>query len=216
MKNRFDEQLNELNKNLIIMGGLIECAIAKATKALIDGDISLANEIMENDTIIDDKEKEIEAMCLKLLLIHQPVARDLRQISTALKMLTDLERIGDQAADISELCEYINDTMRQSDYIREMAKAVINMVTFSIDSFVRKDLSLAKSVINQDDTVDNLFMKIKNDLLLQVRENPEVGESAFDMLQVAKYYERIGDHAENIAEWVIFSITGIHKNKQLL
>jgi phosphate transport system protein len=216
MRNRFDKQLNELNNNLIMMGSLVESAIAKATKALINGDISLANEIMENDTVIDDKEKDIEAMCLKLLLIQQPVARDLRQISTALKMITDLERIGDHASDISELCEYINDTMRQSEYINKMATQVVNMVTFSIDAFVKKDLELAKKVIEQDDIVDDLFVKIKIDLLTQVRENPEIGESAFDMLQVAKYYERIGDHAENIAEWVIFSITGVHKNKQVL
>jgi phosphate transport system protein len=199
-----------------MMGSLIESAIAKATKALINGDIALANEIIENDTIIDDKEKDIETMCLKLLLIQQPVARDLRQISTALKMITDLERIGDQASDISELCEYITDTMRQSEYINKMAMQVVNMVTFSIDAFVKKDLELAKKVIEQDDIVDNLFVTIKKDLLTQVRENPEIGESAFDMLQVAKYYERIGDHAENIAEWVIFSITGVHKNKQVL
>jgi phosphate transport system protein len=215
MQNRFDKQLNELKNNLILMGSLIESAIAKATKALLNGDIALANEIMENDTIIDDKEKEIESMCLKLLLLGQPVARDLRQISTALKMLTDLERIGDHAADISELCEYIGDSMRQSEHINKMATQVVNMVTFSIDAFVRKDLGLAKNVISQDDIVDDLFVTIKKDLLTQIRENPEAGESAFDMLQVAKYYERIGDHAENIAEWVIFSITGVHKNKQV-
>lgn len=215
MRSRFDEQLIELNKSLIEMGALIEEAIAQATSALINHDIETAKKVMGSDDIINEKEKEIEASCLKLLLSQQPVARDLRQISTALKMITDMERIGDQAADISEICfslvhqEYI----KELDHIPKMANATIKMVSNCIEAFVKKDLELAKSVITHDDIVDELFVKIKKDLILLVHQDADYGEQAFDLMQIAKYYERIGDHAVNIAEWVIFSITGKHVEK---
>ena len=218
MRGRFDEQLTVLNNSLIEMGALIEHAIARATKALVSQDAETARGIIDGDPIIDDKEKEIESLCLKLLLGQHPVARDLRQISTALKMITDMERIADQATDISVLCVDLaaQEYVAKLDHILPMAEATIKMVTDSIDAFVKKDLDLAQSVINSDDVVDNLYLAVKNDLIALVHEDVENGEQAFDLLQIAKYYERIGDHAVNIAEWVIFSITGRHKNKQVL
>lgn len=218
MRSRFDEQLSVLNNSLIEMGALIERAIAKATKALIEQDISLANEVINSDNAIDDKEKDIESQCLKLLLSQQPVARDLRQISTALKMITDMERIGDQAADISELCVYLSgqEYIKELEHIPQMAMATIKMVTDSIDAYVKKDLALAEAVIAYDDVVDDLFVQIKQDLIALVHRDVQTGGQAFDLMQIAKYYERIGDHATNIAEWVIFSITGMHKEKQVL
>ena len=218
MRSRFDEQLTGLNNNLIEMGALIEHAIAKATKALQERDVAAAKKIMADDGIIDEKEKEIESLCLKLLLHQQPVARDLRQISTALKMITDMERIGDQAADISELCVYLDgqEFIKKLEHIPQMAEAAIKMVTDGIDAFVNKDLELAQSVIAYDDEVDALYVSIRQDLIGLIHEDADAGEQAFDLLQIAKYYERIGDHAENIAEWVIFSITGKHRNKQVL
>lgn len=218
MRSRFDEKLAQLNNNLIEMGALVEHAITKATKALQERDVDAARKIMANDAIIDEKEKEIESLCLKLILNQQPVARDLRQISTALKMITDMERIGDQAADISELCVYLDGQafIKKPEHIPQMAEAAVKMVTDGIDAFVSKDLELAQSVIDYDDVVDDLYVSIKKDLIELVHEDVGAGEQAFDLLQIAKYYERIGDHAVNIAEWVIFSITGKHKDKQVL
>lgn len=218
MRSRFDEQLSALNISLIEMGALIEQAIALATKAFVEQDEKLARRVMENDDAVNEKEKEIESQCLKLLLSQQPVARDLRQISTALKMITDMERIGDQAADISEICVYLAPLphIREGDSIPEMARATIKMVTESIDAYVKKDLDLARAVIAHDDIVDGLFVQVKKSLISLVHENVSFGEQAFDLLQIAKYYERIGDHAVNIAEWVIFSITGMHKETQVL
>ena len=218
MRSRFDEQLSILNNNLIEMGALIEHAIAKATKAIENQDVAAARKIIAGDNVIDDKEKEIESLCLKLLLHQQPVARDLRQISTALKMITDMERIGDQASDISEICLYLaeHEYIVKLEHIPQMATATIKMLTDSIDAFVKKDLALAQAVIAYDDVVDALYVTVKNDLIALVHENVNNGEQAFDLLQIAKYYERIGDHTVNIAEWVIFSITGKHKNKQVL
>ncbi|MDR0946502.1 MAG: phosphate signaling complex protein PhoU [Ruminococcus sp.] len=222
MRNRFDTELSNLNNNLIFMGSLIENAIARAAKALENFDTELALSVINDDNIIDDKEKEIESMCLKLLLMQQPVARDLRQISSALKMITDLERIGDHASDISELVEYLASYKTGNEYthifalISEMARTTIGMVNDSIDAFVKKDETLAHAVIDRDDVVDKIFCDVKNELIKAVRADSDSGEEAFDLLQVAKYYERIGDHAENTAEWVIFSITGVHKNKLVL
>ena len=218
MRSRFDEQLDALHNNMIQMGAMIENAIAKATKALMEQDVSLAGEVMNGYKAIDDKEKDIESQCLKLLLSQQPVARDLRQISTALKMITDMERIGDQAADISEICVYLvgQKYIKELEHIPQMANATIKMVTDSIDAYVKKDAALAESVIEYDDVVDDLFRQIKRDLIELIHEDAENGEQAFDLMQIAKYYERIGDHAANISEWVIFSITGIHKDKQIL
>ena len=218
MRSRFNEQLSLLNNCLIEMGALIEHAIARATKALVSQDADAAKSIIDGDAVIDEKEKEIESLCLKLILNQQPVARDLRQISTALKMITDMERIGDQAADISELCIYLaaQEYIKKLDHIPQMAEATVKMVTDSIDAFVRKDLDLAQAVIDYDDVVDELYVCVKKDLIELVHADVNNGEQAFDLLQIAKYYERIGDHAVNIAEWVIFSITGKHKDKQVL
>lgn len=210
MRSRFDDQLAELNNKLIEMGALVESAISKAVQALQDQDAIAARQIMENDDVIDEKEKEIESLCLKLLLHQHPVAGDLRLISTALKMITDMERIGDQAADISEICVYLcgQKYIKELEHIPQMASAVIKMVSESIDAFVRKDAALAQAVIAYDDVVDDLYVVIKKDLIQMVHEDAGNGEQAFDLLQIAKYFERIGDHAVNVAEWVIFSITG--------
>jgi len=218
MRSRFDEQLIQMNNSLIEMGALVERDIAGATKALVSQDADMAKSIITGAYAIDDKEKEIESLCLKLILNQQPVARDLRQISTALKMITDMERIGDQAADISELCVYLSaqEYIKKLEHIPQMAEATIKMVTESIDAFVKKDLELAQNVIDYDDVVDDLYVTVKRDLIDLVHEDVSNGEQAFDLLQIAKYYERIGDHAVNIAEWVIFSITGKHQDKQVL
>ncbi|MDR2360837.1 MAG: phosphate signaling complex protein PhoU [Oscillospiraceae bacterium] len=218
MRNRFDEQLSNLNTSLIEMGALIETAIAGAVKALVNQDAELADKVRHGDNAVNAKEKEIESACLKLLLNQQPVARDLRQISTALKMITDMERIGDQAADISELCVYLADQeyITKLTHIPRMAEATIKMVTDAIDAFVRKDIALAEMVIAYDDVVDSLFMTVKRDMIALIQQDAANGEQALDLLQIAKYFERIGDHAQNIAEWVIFSLTGKHEEIQVL
>ncbi|MCL2026838.1 MAG: phosphate signaling complex protein PhoU [Leptospirales bacterium] len=219
MRDRFNKQLLELNNKLIEMGALIERAISRAADALEKQDAAEAEAVIAGDDIIDDMEKEIETQCLKLLLVQQPVARDLGLISTALKMITDMERIGDHAADISGLSIGLSKQHGQTktmEQIRQMASATAKMVTDSIDSFVKKDLELAHSVTAHDDVVDKLFATVKKDLIALVHEDADNGEQAFDLLQIAKYYERIGDHAVNIAEWVIFSITGKHKDRQVL
>jgi len=218
MRSRFDEQLILLNNSLIEMGAMVERAIGRATKALVSQDADTARSIMDGDGAIDEKEKEIESLCLKLILNQQPVAKDLRQISTALKMITDMERIADQAADISELCIFLSsqEYIKKLEHIPQMAEATIKMVTDSIDAFVKKDLDMAQAVIDYDDIVDELYVTVKKDLIDMVHADVKNGEQAFDLMQIAKYYERIGDHAVNIAEWVIFSITGRHKDKQVL
>ncbi|MFY9376895.1 MAG: phosphate signaling complex protein PhoU [Peptococcia bacterium] len=215
MRNKFDEQLDLLKTQMIQMGALCEEAIASATKALINGDIELAKKVITTDEDIDHKEKEIESICLKLLLQYQPVARDLRQISSALKMITDMERIGDQAADISEIIMLANiKAANNTSHIADMAKATIKMVTDSIDAYVQQDLKLAKAVIDYDDVVDNLFNDVKADMIRLINEDTENGEFAIDLIMISKYFERIGDHATNIAEWVVFSITGKHVEEE--
>ncbi len=217
MRNKFDKQLEQLNNELIEMGSLIEQAIAMAINALVNSNVEKAKQAIEFDTEVDRQEKEVENLCLKLLLQQQPVAKDLRLISSALKMITDMERIGDHAADISE----ITITMANYSYtkniqnIQKMAKETTVMVVNSIDAFVKKDLEIAKSVIDQDDVVDALFDDTKKDLIRLINENAEKGEQATDILMIAKYFERIGDHATNIAEWVIFSITGKHNEDEI-
>ena len=212
MRTRFDAQLAKLNDMLIEMGSLIEKAISLAIDALVKQDADLARQAIDFDHEVDHKEKAIEAMCLRLLLQQQPVAGDLRLISSALKMITDMERIGDQAADISELTLLLADRAYIAElvHIPQMAIATSKMVTQSIDAFVRRDVDLARSVIEYDDIVDSLFCTVKDDLIDLIRQNVENGEQAIDLLMIAKYFERIGDHAVNIAEWVVFSITGIH------
>ena len=213
MRSRFDEQLSILNTEMIEMGALCEEAIALASKALTTGDITLAEKVIPISSDIDQKERDIEARCMKLLLQQQPVAKDLRQISAALKMITDMERIGDQAEDIAEIITYLEGrTAEETVHIRDMAAETISMVTDSVDAYVKKDTELAKSVIVHDDKVDEYFDKIKGSLIKMIAENPENGEYALDLLMIAKYFERIGDHATNIAEWVIFSVTGEHKS----
>lgn len=211
MRNKFDEQLNTLNNELIIMGALCEEAIANAVKLLLNKDASLKDKIYDTDGRIDQKERDIENLCMKLLLQQQPVARDLRMISSALKMISDLERIGDQASDIAEIAEFVNTTGIESEtHIADMARAVIRMVTNSVESFVKKDTDLARKTIEEDNAVDKLFNKVKSELIVSVRDGTNNAEALVDLLMIAKYFERIGDHAENVAEWVIYSITGKH------
>jgi len=213
MRNRFDKQLDQLNNELIEMGSLIEQAIAMAINALVNKDVEKAQQAIAFDDEIDRQEKEIEGLCLKLLLQQQPVAKDLRLISAALKMITDMERIGDHASDISEITISMANSphIKKFDHIQEMAKETTVMVVNSIDAFVKKDMELANKVIQQDDVVDDLFVEIKRELIQMIKENPEYAEQATDLLMVGKYFERIGDHATNIAEWVIFSIVGKHE-----
>ena len=212
MRSRFDEQLEMLNKKMIEMGAECESIIALSVKALLDGNIKVAEVAKENGHKIDQMEREIEAICLKLLLQQQPVAKDLRVISAALKMITDMERIGDQAEDIAEIIRFLKGrTGEECHGIRTMAEAAIKMVTDSIDAYVNGDLALAKSVYACDDIVDNAFDKVRQTLISMITENTADGEYAIDLLMIAKYLERIGDHAVNIAEWVEFSLTGVHK-----
>lgn len=214
MRLKFDEQLETLNRELIEMGALCENAIAASAKALLAGDRSLASEVPSLSAAIDHKERDIEGMCLKLLLQQQPVARDLRVISAALKMITDMERIGDQSEDIAEIVTTANIAATNNIFgIHDMATATIKMVTDSIDAFVRRDTALAEAVIHYDDVVDDCFDRVKG-LLIELLRDPETdGEYVLDLLMIAKYFERIGDHATNIAEWVIFSITGARKDE---
>ncbi len=212
MRNRFDEQLALLNTELIKMGALCEEVISLAASALTESNMDLARNIAPLDREIDEKERSIESICLRLLLQQQPVARDLRQISAALKMVTDMERIGDQAEDIAEIITFLNGRARMEHIqIREMAKATSKMVTDSVEAYVRQDMNLADAVVASDDVVDNYFNLVKQSLIGLIARNPEEGEYALDLLMIAKYFERIGDHATNIAEWVQFSILGYHK-----
>ncbi|MCI6165501.1 MAG: phosphate signaling complex protein PhoU [Lachnospira sp.] len=216
MRNRFDKQLCTLNDELIEMGSMIEQSIETAIKGLVTQDVALAEQAIESDEEIDRQERSIESLCLKLLLQQQPVAKDLRLISAALKMITDMERIGDQAADISEITIALADKpyIKKLEHIQQMAKETMVMLVESIEAFVNKDLDKANRVIAHDDTVDELFQIVKEELIKIIHENVDSGEQATDLLMVAKYLERIGDHATNISEWVIFSITGEHpKNK---
>ncbi len=214
MRSRFDEQLKVLNKKMIEMGAECEELIALVAKALLNGDVEGARKAKEQGHEIDQMEREIESICLKLLLQQQPVAKDLRVISAALKMITDMERIGDQAEDIAEIITFLNGrTGEECQDIRLMAEATIKMVTESIDAYVKQDLSLANGVSDYDDVVDDAFDRVKQTLIKMISENTADGEYALDLLMIAKYFERIGDHAVNIAEWVEFSMTGVHKGE---
>ena len=212
MRSRFGEQLALLNREMIEMGALCEEVIASAAKALLEGDTALAAQVKPRAGEIDHKERDIESLCLKLLLQQQPVARDLRQISAALKMITDMERIGDQAQDIAEIVTFLRGrTAEHDDILCQMARATISMVTESVDAYVKHDTMKAEAVLAADDTVDAYFEQVKHALIGRIAADPADGEYALDLLMIAKYFERIGDHATNIAEWVIFSITGRHK-----
>ncbi len=209
MRSKFDEQLDMLNNELIMMGSLCENAISLSVKALFDGDFDAVKKVPELSAQVDRKEREIEGTCIRLLLQQQPVAKDLSSVSAALKMVTDMKRIGDQSANIAEIITESNmpspvDTL----YIYDMAKSVIKMVTDSIDAFVKKDIKIASAVVAYDDVVDRCFDNVKKDLILHFTGSGNEGEYALDLLMIAKYLERIGDHAVNIAKWVSFSITG--------
>ena len=213
MRNRFDEQLHALNHELLEMGALIERAIRSATDALIRQDGEAALQAIAADKEVDQAERDIEALCLKLLLQQQPVARDLRLISSVLKMITDMERIGDQASDIAELVIYLSSEpyIKELTHLPQMAEHAIRMVTGALDAYVRKDVSMAQEVIGMDDAVDTLFVTVKDELIALIRNDASAGSQAIDLLMIAKYYERIGDHAQNIAEWVEYALTGKHK-----
>ena len=215
MRNKFDEQLKKLNDEMIQMGVMIEKNIQEAIDALAKADVKRAAEIMERDVLIDQKQRDIEGLCFQLLIQQQPVAKDLRAITAAMKMVTDMERIGDHAADISEITILLADTERTAGYdtIIRMASEASVMLMQSVDAFTEKDEQKARKVIEHDDVVDDLFSRVKTELVEIIREDPKRGEQEIDMLMIAKYLERIGDHACNIAEWVIFSITGEHKKK---
>ena len=212
MRIKFEQQLSKLHDMLIEMGTMIERAISMAIQALVEQNEEMAKQAIAFDEEIDNMEKAIESLCLRLLLQQQPVAGDLRLISAALKMITDMERIGDQAADISEIALMLTGVtyIKKLEHIPQMAATAAKMVTESIDAFVEMDLSLANKVIEMDDTVDSLFDTVKNDLIELIQADRANAEQAIDLMMIAKYFERIGDHATNIAEWVVFSITGSH------
>ena len=211
MREQYDRQLKKLNDELIRMGEMICEAISGAVSALEGRDHRRAKEIIAYDEEIDQQERLVESMCFKLLLSQQPVAGDLRRVSSALKMITDMERIGDHAADISEIELMLEQLPPMSNaHLREMAAETRAMLLASIEAYVERDVNKAQAVINRDDVVDDLFDTVKGELIDAIRQSPENGEPATDLLMTAKYFERIGDHATNIAEWAIFAITGRH------
>lgn len=209
MRTLFDEQLNLLHTSMVSMGTLCEDAIAMAAKALEEKDTALAEKVPALAGQIDRKEREIESLCMRLLLTQQPVASDLRVISAALKMVTDLERIGNQSADIAEIVQTRASLMSvRSDTVHDMALAVIKMVNDSIDAFLRADVEEAGAVIRYDDVVDRCFDTVKSELIDRLKSDASCREDVVDILMIAKYLERIGDHAVNVAKWVLFSLTG--------
>lgn len=218
MRNKFDQEIAELNAEVMKMSSFIEMTIAKAMQALKYNDHELAKEVYENDHIADELEVSIEQKSLRILLSQQPVARDLRTISAALKMITDMERICDQAADIGEIVLHFEDNAfsKNPQLLYHMAEQCVTMVTKAIDSFINSDYELANAVILSDDEIDRLFVQVRANLIQEIVADPQSGHLMVDFLMIAKYLERIGDHAQNIAEWVIFSITGEHKNQRIL
>ena len=211
MRERFESQLEQLHVELIKMGALCEESIAAAMRYLLENEQDMRERAMHAEREVDQKERDIEGLCMKLLLQQQPVARDLRTVSSALKMISDMERIGDQASDIAEIAVYLADSpLTGQIHIKDMAVAAIHMVTDSVDAFVRQDLALARSVAAQDDTVDNYFDQVKRELIDLMMRNSSLAEQCIDLIMVAKYLERIGDHAVNISEWVEYAITGTH------
>ena len=215
MRDYFEEQLNKLNQELTHMGAACEEIIAMASQSLNGWDEELAKKVAAVGARIDESERTIETICMKLLLRQQPVAGDLRQISAAMKMITDMERIGDQAEDIVDLIPKM-DLRPDEKYpkIREMTKETMRMVTEAVDAYVKQDLEMARKVMKHDDIVDDYFNRVKKAIIDIIAANPEEGEYALDLLMIAKYFERIGDHCTNIAEWVVFSVTGVHKSCQ--
>lgn len=218
MRSKFVSELRAMHEDLIQMASLAETAISSSVKALEMMDETLAQEVMGSDNQIDELEKEVERRCLRLLLQQQPVARDLRSVSTALKMITDLERIGDQAADIAEVTVFLcrNRDFQMPEGMREMALAAVKMVRGAIDAFVEENLDKAHEVIGYDDVVDRAFLRTRDELIRQVKQAAGSAEQIMDLLMIAKYLERIGDHAVNTAEWVVFFLTGAHKDAQVI
>ena len=218
MRTKFVSELRAMHEDLIQMASLAETAISSSVKALETMDEALAQRVMDNDNQIDDLEKEVERRCLRLLLQQQPVARDLRSVSTALKMITDLERIGDQAADIAEVTVFLcqNRDFKMPEGMRDMALATVKMVRGAIDAFVEEDLDKAHLVIDYDNVVDRAFLRTRDELIQQVKRSSGSAEQIMDLLMIAKYLERIGDHAVNTAEWVVFFLTGAHKDAQVI
>ena len=215
-KNLFDAQVEVLNRQMVEMCGMIENTIEDASEVLQSLDKKRANEIIEGDSVIDRKEREIESLCLRMLLMRQPVAHDLRVVSSALKMITDMERIADHAADISEIVTMIDyDIASQPAHFLSMSRTAIDMVHRAVDAYVREDIELARVVINDDDIVDNLFMEVKQEILDFMVKDSQRSVEGMDYLMIAKYYERIGDHATNIAEWVEYCVTGLYKGDVL-
>lgn len=212
MQNRFESQLDTLNTKMIEMGSMCEEIIALVTKSLTDNDLTLVKKVKALEDDIDHMERDIESLCFRLLLKQQPVAKDLRQISATLKMVTDMERIGDQALDISEFIKYLDGKSKDDcQYIHLMAESTIRMVSDSVEAYVKGDVALAKSAMAYDDVIDDYFNKAKSTIVNLIAIKPNDGEYLLDLLMVGKYFERIGDHAVNIAEWVEFSVTGIYK-----
>ena len=214
MRERFEQQMEILHTELIELGALCEQAIGRTYEVLLEGNQRAAEEIIKKDQVVDAKEREIEDLCFRIILQQQPVARDLRQVSAALKMITDMERIGDQAADIADIVKVTSlDVPDASIRLKDMAKATASMVTKCIDAYVKQDLKLAREVIDSDDIVDDLFDEVKDEILQGMRKGITTDVQSLDYLMIAKYYERIGDHATNIAEWVVYSINGHHKGE---
>ncbi len=216
MRNRFEEQLFTLNREMLEMGALCEEAVASASEALAAGDRELARQVKENGPAIDQMERDIESLCMKLLLHQQPVARDLRTISAALKMITDLERIGDQAEDIAEIVISLKDSdTAGTESVSDMSRETIAMVTSSVDAFAKKSVEMAEQVIARDDVVDEYYAGIRRGIITSIADHPDDGELALNLFMIAKYLERIADHAVNIAGWVIYSVTGAHKEMKI-
>lgn len=216
MRTRFDEQLRQLKIELIRMGSLCEEAISISAKVLEGDSKAPVERVFSLEHEIDQLEHDIETRCMRMLLQQQPVAKDLRVISAALKMISDMERIGDQAADIAELTGYVADTIQQQNrlHITKMARAAVGMVTESVEAFVQGDLQLVQKVIRDDDAVDELFLRVRQELVQALKDESGKPNAILDLLMIAKYFERIGDHAVNVAEWVEYSITGVHKSSE--
>ena len=216
MATHFERQLEALHVQIITMGSFCEKAISLSAKAISAAqNEEMARQVFDTDRDIDAKEREIENLCMSLLLHQHPVARDLREISAALKMVSDMERIGDQAADIADLSLYIaKNATSIPETITKMAEDTVTMVTESVDSFVKSDLELCRNVIRNDDLVDDAFNEIKSKLADMIYGGNLDAKTGLDLLMTAKYFERIGDHAVNIAEWVEYAITGVHRNNE--
>ncbi|MEI3019341.1 phosphate signaling complex protein PhoU [Ruminococcus sp.] len=211
MREYYTAQLETLNTNMIQMGALCEDAISAAIQSLLEDDRTIAKKVADTELEIDQMERDIERQCMRLLLMQQPVATDLRVVSSALRMIADLERIGDQAFDIADITKSGSfQGFSGKVHIKEMAKAAIHMVTDSVDSYVKQDVQLAKRVTEEDDVVDELFLKVRRELAELIHTDQNASEQALDLLMIAKYLERIGDHAVNVSEWVIYSVTGKH------